>query len=249
MKSQARRLSASFDSLKLLEMWWMNSAASRDSPIIHLIAPLTVLLFTVASADHSSQVRQELVVLGQSIGPLDTLIAGHALEHQLTLVTGNAREFSSVNGFRLENWTWLVAGEVALSAASCGEPAVEVAAEDEIDEARGVCRAGFEEQAVVAGDVDPQRAGAQFEGADGFPNRGVTGGEASGCAEGGGGGLARVVAERIAESGGVWLRHMPSVNNRDFVSNFVYCFGSKGFTTSTPQDSKSLVFPVATFNS
>jgi tRNA(fMet)-specific endonuclease VapC len=83
----------------------MNSAASRDSPIIHLIAPLTVLLFTVASADHSSQVRQELVVLGQSIGPLDTLIAGHALEHQLTLVTGNAREFSSVNGFRLENWT------------------------------------------------------------------------------------------------------------------------------------------------
>jgi tRNA(fMet)-specific endonuclease VapC len=39
------------------------------------------------------------------IGPLDTLIAGHALEHQLALATGNAREFSRVNGLRLENWT------------------------------------------------------------------------------------------------------------------------------------------------
>jgi len=59
----------------------------------------------LASADHSSQVRQELEAAGQAIGPLDTLIAGHALEHQLALVTGNAREFSRVNGLRLENWT------------------------------------------------------------------------------------------------------------------------------------------------
>lgn len=73
--------------------------------VAEFVAPLTVLPFTSASADHSSRVRQELAASGQAIGPLDTLVAGHALEHQLALVTGNAREFSRVNGLRLENWT------------------------------------------------------------------------------------------------------------------------------------------------
>lgn len=73
--------------------------------VAEFVAPLTVLPFTSASADHSSLVGQELAESGQAIGPLDTLIAGHALEHQLALVTGNAREFSRVNGLRLENWS------------------------------------------------------------------------------------------------------------------------------------------------
>ena len=74
------------------------------SVVAEFIAPLTVLPFTVSSADHSSQVRQNLAATGQTIGPLDTLIAGQALEHQLTLVTGNTREFSRVSGLRLESW-------------------------------------------------------------------------------------------------------------------------------------------------
>ena len=72
--------------------------------VAEFIAPLTVLPFTRASADHSSRVRQELAGAGQTVGPLDILIAGHALEHQLALDTGNAREFSRVNGLRLEDW-------------------------------------------------------------------------------------------------------------------------------------------------
>lgn len=68
------------------------------------ISPLTLLAFTHSSATFSSQVRQELAALGQAIGPLDTLIAGHALEHDLTLVTGNLREFSRVPGLRVETW-------------------------------------------------------------------------------------------------------------------------------------------------
>jgi len=73
--------------------------------VAEFIAPLTVLPFTRASADHSSRVRRELAGAGQAIGPLDILIAGHALEHQLALDTGNAREFSRVGGLRLEDWT------------------------------------------------------------------------------------------------------------------------------------------------
>ena len=72
--------------------------------VAEFVAPLKVLPFTMSSADCSSRVRQHLAALGQPIGPLDTLIAGHALEHQLTLVTGNYDEFSRVSGLRLEKW-------------------------------------------------------------------------------------------------------------------------------------------------
>ena len=40
--------------------------------------------------------------------PLDTLIAGYALEHQLTLVSGNTDEFSGVQGLGLENWNYWI---------------------------------------------------------------------------------------------------------------------------------------------
>jgi tRNA(fMet)-specific endonuclease VapC len=39
------------------------------------------------------------------IGPFDTLIAGQALARGMTLVTANMREFSRVEGLRLEDWT------------------------------------------------------------------------------------------------------------------------------------------------
>ncbi len=65
---------------------------------------LTVLPFSDSSAEYSSKIRQDLAAIGQTIGPLDTLIAGHALEHELTLVTGNTREFSRVFGLSLESW-------------------------------------------------------------------------------------------------------------------------------------------------
>lgn len=65
---------------------------------------ITVLPFTQASAAAASEIREALAAKGTPIGPLDTLIAGHAIEHGLTLVTGNIREFSRVEGLPLENW-------------------------------------------------------------------------------------------------------------------------------------------------
>lgn len=82
-----------------------SGAVQRHLAVIaEFVSPLTVLPFTQFSAGYSSQVRQTLAAVGQSIGPLDTLIAGHALEHQLILVTANTREFSRVSGLLLENW-------------------------------------------------------------------------------------------------------------------------------------------------
>ena len=42
---------------------------------------------------------------GVVIGPLDLLIAAHALSLGVTLITGNGREFSRVKGLRVEDWS------------------------------------------------------------------------------------------------------------------------------------------------
>ena len=42
--------------------------------------------------------------VGTPIGFYDTLIAGHALALDATLVTNNVDEFSRVDGLRVENW-------------------------------------------------------------------------------------------------------------------------------------------------
>lgn len=68
------------------------------------VVQLVILPFTPVSSARSAEVRESLAARGTPIGPLDTLIAGHALEHELTLVTENTGEFSRVEGLPLENW-------------------------------------------------------------------------------------------------------------------------------------------------
>jgi predicted nucleic acid-binding protein len=41
---------------------------------------------------------------GKPIGPLDQMIAAHALSENTVLVTNNIREFQRVEGVMLENW-------------------------------------------------------------------------------------------------------------------------------------------------
>lgn len=53
---------------------------------------------------HYAELRAHLEKTGQRIGPNDMLIAAHALALDLTLVTGNVREFSRVPGLEVENW-------------------------------------------------------------------------------------------------------------------------------------------------
>lgn len=58
-----------------------------------------------APADASyGELRARLEQSGNAIGGNDMLIAAHALALELTLVTGNEREFSRVRGLRVENW-------------------------------------------------------------------------------------------------------------------------------------------------
>lgn len=69
-----------------------------------------LLDFSVASFDekaarYGGAVRAALEKKGRPIGPLDTLIAAHALSLEATLVTNNTREFSRVVDLKIKNWT------------------------------------------------------------------------------------------------------------------------------------------------
>lgn len=52
----------------------------------------------------NGKIRAYLEKQGTPIGPLDTMIAGHAKSLDYVLVTNNTKEFSRVQDLKLENW-------------------------------------------------------------------------------------------------------------------------------------------------
>ncbi len=85
------------------------AAKCRDSvkntrALIKFCAPFGILPFDNDAAYAYGYVRCQLESKGTPIGPMDTLIAAHALALDATLVTNNMREFKRVKGLKLENW-------------------------------------------------------------------------------------------------------------------------------------------------
>ncbi len=72
--------------------------------IAQFCAAIGILPFDHLAAETYGAVRATLEKAGTPIGPLDTLIAAHALATGLTVVTNNEREFGRVEGLRVENW-------------------------------------------------------------------------------------------------------------------------------------------------
>lgn len=73
--------------------------------VAELLAAVGTIDFGRNAAIAYGFVRGHLERRGQLIGPLDLLIAAHALAEDATLVTQNVREFTRVPGLKLENWT------------------------------------------------------------------------------------------------------------------------------------------------
>lgn len=69
-----------------------------------LLSNIEVLPFDSLAAESYGKVRAELEKAGTPIGPLDSMIAGHARSLNYTVVTNNTREFEMVSGLQLENW-------------------------------------------------------------------------------------------------------------------------------------------------
>jgi tRNA(fMet)-specific endonuclease VapC len=65
---------------------------------------LEVAGFDEGTAITYGDVRASLERQGRPIGPLDTLIGSHAHARDTVLVTHNTREFSRIDGLRLEDW-------------------------------------------------------------------------------------------------------------------------------------------------
>ena len=61
--------------------------------------------FDADAADFYGKVRAELARRGTPIGPLDTMIAAHAICLGIPLVTNNTAEFLRVPGLQVEDWT------------------------------------------------------------------------------------------------------------------------------------------------
>ncbi|HKN21621.1 MAG TPA: type II toxin-antitoxin system VapC family toxin [Terracidiphilus sp.] len=70
-----------------------------------LLRHIEVLDYPAGAAADYGRIRAELKLRGTLIGPNYTLIAAHARYLGLTLVTNNTREFGSVPGLKIENWT------------------------------------------------------------------------------------------------------------------------------------------------
>ncbi len=69
------------------------------------LAEFDVVPFGESAARAYGRLRATLKEFGTPIGPLDMLIAGHALASGATLVTNNLREFQRVPGLGLEDWS------------------------------------------------------------------------------------------------------------------------------------------------
>jgi tRNA(fMet)-specific endonuclease VapC len=81
------------------------SPARNHAALQNFLRPLSVLDFDSMAADQYGKIRSYLERQGTPIGPLDTMIAAHALSRAVTLVTANTSEFSRVPGLVWEDWT------------------------------------------------------------------------------------------------------------------------------------------------
>lgn len=69
------------------------------------LLPLEVAAFGPEAAAAYGRIRATLERAGAPIGPLDNLIAAHALSLGVMLVTNNVRELERVPNLSIEDWT------------------------------------------------------------------------------------------------------------------------------------------------
>lgn len=68
------------------------------------LTPFEILSYDKNASEFYRKIRAQLEKSGDIIGPLDLLIAAHALSLNLTLITNNEKEFNRVNSLKVENW-------------------------------------------------------------------------------------------------------------------------------------------------
>lgn len=78
--------------------------ADKSGKVRLVLVHFNILDFGERAAMHAGQIRAQLEPRGIGIGPLDTLIAAHAISLGATIVTDNLAEFSRVPALKVEGW-------------------------------------------------------------------------------------------------------------------------------------------------
>ena len=88
-----------------LRFGYLKSGSDKLASMVEeAIGFLNITPFDDAASAEYAAIRLQLERRGTLIGPNDLFIAAHARSLDLTLVTDNIREFSRVDGLKLENW-------------------------------------------------------------------------------------------------------------------------------------------------
>lgn len=77
----------------------------RRAMLSHVLGSLEEVPFDAAAAHAAARIRFDLETAGETIGPLDLLIAGTAVSRGAVLITSNTAEFSRVRSLRIQDWT------------------------------------------------------------------------------------------------------------------------------------------------
>lgn len=78
--------------------------AKNQRKLDMFLKPLTILDYDQKAVDEYGIIRFTLEKAGRLIGPLDMLIAAHALSRNKILVTNNEKEFQRIDRLEIENW-------------------------------------------------------------------------------------------------------------------------------------------------
>ena len=89
-----------------LEHGVVKSGRSEENRIalLEFLSPFRILDFGQMAAYKYGIIRSTLEKEGRLIGPMDLLIAAHAVSESVVLVTNNEREFGRVPNLLVENW-------------------------------------------------------------------------------------------------------------------------------------------------
>ena len=80
---------------------------TNQAALDEFLLPLTILPFHGQRlVTCYGEIRASLESKGQTIGPLDILIAAHALSLDLIIISNNIKEFSRIPNLKCENWIY-----------------------------------------------------------------------------------------------------------------------------------------------
>ena len=95
-------------SITISELYYGVSKSQQKSQnekrLEEFLIPFDILPYDELASRCYGTIRSRLEEQGQTIGPLDMLIAAHALSQDRILVTNNEKEFKRIPLLNVENW-------------------------------------------------------------------------------------------------------------------------------------------------